>query len=72
LNSCTFQEYLKSKRLEDSTIQFKIKIIRQLSKFNLWDSDTIREHIDKAQWGNRRKNNVSYAYLDWCVRARSG
>jgi len=35
-------------------------------RFNLWDTDSIRNYIRDAECGNRRKNNLSYAYKDWC------
>jgi len=51
----------------ESTIQFKIKIVKQLERrFNLWDSEKVREYIKASKSTNRRKNNVSYAYKDWC------
>jgi integrase len=63
-----FVEYLQSKRLAESTVQAKIKIVRHLEKrFNLWDSDKIRDYIEKSDWGGRRKNNAGYAYADWCA-----
>jgi len=44
-----------------------LKIVRHLSKrFNLYDTDSITQYIRRASWTNRRKNNVSYAYRDWC------
>ena len=62
-----FEEYLKGKRLEESTIEAKLKLVKHLNtKFNLWDSDLIREYIYNAEWGGRRKNNAGYAYMDWC------
>jgi len=62
-----FVEYLKGKRLEESTIEAKLKLVKHLNtKFNLWDSDLIREYIYNAEWGGRRKNNAGYAYMDWC------
>jgi len=62
-----FKEYLNGKRLEESTIEAKLKLVKHLNiKFNLWDSDLIREYIYNAEWGGRRKNNAGYAYMDWC------
>jgi hypothetical protein len=53
--------------LIESTVQFKIKIVKQLEfRFNLWDSENIKTYIKKSMSTNRRKNNVSYAYKDWC------
>jgi integrase len=63
-----FVEYLQSKRLAESTVQAKIKIVRHLEKrFNLWESEKIKAYIEKADWGGRRKNNAGYAYSDWCA-----
>jgi len=46
----------------------KTKLIRILRKRvgGLWDSDKVGQHIRRAQWDGRRKNNASYAYRDWC------
>jgi integrase len=67
MNPLLFDEYLKKKGLMETTIQFKLKIIRQLEKrFNLWESELVRNHISNSSWSNRRKNNVGYAYKDWC------
>ena len=42
-------------------------MIRYLElRFNLWNSEAIRNHIKKAECVNRRKNNIGYAYRDWC------
>jgi integrase len=62
-----FIAYLKAKRLEESTIETKVKLVKHLaSKFNLWGSDSIRNFIFESKWGGRRKNNAGYAYMDWC------
>ena len=54
-----FIVYLKAKRLEESTLEAKVKLVKHLaSKYNLWDSDSVREYIYKAEWGGRRKNNA--------------
>jgi integrase len=53
--------------LEESTIEAKVKLVKHLaSKYNIWDSDSIRQYIYKAKWGGRRRNNAGYAYMDWC------
>ena len=62
-------EYLKSKDYQVSTIETKWKLINILSRrvSNLWDSDLVRDYIKRSSWGNKRKNNVGYAYRDWCI-----
>ena len=35
-------------------------------RFNLYDSESICEHIKTAKCVNRRKNLLSYSYRDWC------
>ena len=62
-----FSEYLRDRRLAVTTIEYKLKLIRHFEiRFNLWDTDSIRNYIRDAECGNRRKNNLSYAYRDWC------
>ena len=62
-----FREFLKDRRLAESTINAKIKLVKHLAKHNnLWDTDAITRFIQRSEWGGRRKNNASYAYLDWC------
>jgi len=63
-----FTKYLRELELRESTIKTKLSLIRVLAKRsgNLWDSEKVTEVIKKANWGNRRKNNGSYAYRDWC------
>ena len=62
-----FSEYLRDRRLADTTIEYKLRLIRHLElRFNLWESDTIREYLKNYSCGGRRKNNISYAYRDWC------
>jgi integrase len=63
-----YQEYLRDRGLRDSTIETKTKLIHILRKRvgSLWDSDKVGQHIRRAQWDGRRKNNASYAYRDWC------
>ena len=44
-----------------------MKIIRMLSsRFNLWDHEAIRAYIKNSNLSGRRKNNIGYAYKDWC------
>ena len=67
-----FDEFLKAKELAPTTISYKIGLIRHLElRFNLWDSEIIKEYIRNYKCSGRRKNNISYAYRDWCAcRAR--
>jgi len=64
-----FIEFLKTKDYQLSTIETKWKLIKILSRkvSNLWDSDSVRDYIKRSSWGNKRKNNVGYAYRDWCT-----
>jgi len=64
----SFTNYLVERELRASTIKTKVSLIKVLAKRsgNLWDLDKVTEVIKKANWGNRRKNNASYAYRDWC------
>jgi len=58
---------VKGRRLAESTIESKTKIVKQLMKrTNLWDKEEVREHIETSNWTNIRKNIVLYAYQDWC------
>jgi hypothetical protein len=42
-------------------------LIRHLElRFNLWDTESIKDYIRDGECGSRRKNNLSYAYRDWC------
>ncbi len=62
-----FSEFLKDKRLAESTIDAKIKLVKHLAKHNnLWDTEAITKFILRSKWGGRRKNNAGYAYLNWC------
>ncbi len=48
-------------------MEYKLRLVRYLElRFNLWESDAIREYLKGYSCGNRRKNNISYAYRDWC------
>jgi len=63
-----FDEFLKAKGLAPTTISYKIGLIRHLElRFNLWDSEIIKEYIRNYKCSGRRKNNISYAYRDWCA-----
>jgi integrase len=62
-----FREFLQDRRLAESTIDAKIKLVKHLAKHNnLWDSEAVTKFITRAKWGGRRKNNAGYAYMDWC------
>ncbi len=68
-----FEFFLRSKLtkkgypLAESTIEHRVKAIRQLMKrFNLWDTKAVEEYIDQADWTNGRKEHVSLAYRNWC------
>ena len=64
----TFEDYLKSKRLAETTIESKNNIVNQLSHHcNLWNLNEVRNHIERSNWVNGRKNLVLFAYQDWCV-----
>ena len=67
LHELNFKEYLSEKGLAETTIEAKLLLIRYLEKhFNLWDSEAIKEHIRTVVCCKRRKNNIGYAYRDWC------
>ena len=60
-------DYLTEKGLRESTIETKRKILSMLSKrFNLWDSEAIRDYLKTSTLSGKRKNNVNYAYQGWC------
>ena len=62
-----FEEFLKKKGLAETTIDNKRQLIRYLElRLNLWDSDGIREHIRTLACSKKRRNNLGYAYRDWC------
>ena len=63
----TFEEYLREKELAETTIEYKLRLIRHLElRFNLWNGDSIKQYLRKYSCSGRRKNNISYAYRDWC------
>ena len=65
MNAWGFEEYLQERGLAKTTIEYKLRLIRYLEiRFNLWDSEAIREHIKKLDCNKRRKNNIGYAYKD--------
>lgn len=35
-------------------------------RVNLWDTKLVDTLIKKTEWSGKRRNNVSYAYKDWC------
>ena len=63
----SFEDYLKDRGLASTTIESKLCMVRHLElRFNLWDSEAIREYIKRYECTGRRKNNLIYAYRDWC------
>ncbi|MCK4827654.1 hypothetical protein KA005_68635, partial [bacterium] len=68
--STSFEEYLHEKGLAETTIEYKLRLIRYLElRLNRYDSDSIKEHLRNNSCSNRRKNNISYAYRD-CADGR--
>ncbi len=68
-----FHAYLRNKRtkkgylLAETTVKSKLIIINTLQRVvNLWDVEQVQRFIDNSDWTNGRKQNVSYAYKDWC------
>jgi len=68
-----FETYLRSRTtrrgtpLADRTIDSKLRILKTLrNQVNLWDSDQVQNLIDRSDWSNGRKQNVSVCYRDWC------
>jgi len=58
---------VRGRRISESTVEPKAKIIRHLTKkVNLWDREEVKDYIEDSDWSNGRKNNVLYAYQDWC------
>ena len=35
-------------------------------RFNLWNSEAIRGFLKNANLSGKMKNNINYAYQDWC------
>jgi hypothetical protein len=62
-----FEQYLKGKGLAETTIRYKLRLIQHLElRFNLWNAKAIRNYIRNYDCSNRRRNNISYTYRDWC------
>jgi len=58
---------VRGRRISETTVESKAKIIRHLIKnVNLWDNEEVKSYIEESNWCNGRKNNVLYAYQDWC------
>ena len=67
IQTSDFVGYLRARRLADTTVEYKLRLIRHLElRFNLWDTESIKDYIRDGECGSRRKNNLSYAYRDWC------
>ncbi len=65
--SASLEIYLKGKGLAETTIESKLLLIRHLElRYNLWDTESIRNYIRDANCVPKRKNNLAYAYRDWC------
>jgi integrase len=63
-----YREFLREKGNKESTIETKVRILRNLNRRtgNLWDSAIVTVCIKASNWGSRRKNNGFYSYRDWC------
>ena len=68
-----FESFLTAKRvrgnsLSETTIESKAKIVSQLSHHvNLWDTESVRDYLERSKWVNGRKNLVLFTYSDWCT-----
>ena len=64
-----FETYLlEQKRNAPTTIDSKLRLIRRLRKHvNLWDSEATERYILGAEMTNGHRNNLQYAYMDWCT-----
>jgi len=63
-----YETYLReTKRNAPTTIDSKLRLIRRLRKrVNLWDSEEVERYILGAVMTNGHRNNLQYAYMDWC------
>ena len=68
-NTEFFETYLReTKRNAPTTIESKLRLIRRLrTRVNLWDSETVEQYILGAVMTNGHRNNLQYAYMDWCT-----
>ena len=72
-NPQPFLEFLHDRELAETTIETKLRLIRYLElRFNLWDTESIREHIKKLECSKRRKNNLGYAFKFTVLQGRIG
>jgi len=69
-----FEKFLRSKRtkkgylLADSTVKCKLRIVKSMNRrVNLWDLDAVQRFLDTGEWTEGRKENMAYAYADWCT-----
>jgi hypothetical protein len=64
-----FETYLReTKRNAPTTVDSKLRLIRRLRKrVNLWDSEEVERYILGAVMTNGHRNNLQYAYMDWCT-----
>ena len=68
-NTELFETYLRvKKRNAPTTIESKLRLIRRLrARVNLWDSEEVERYILGAEMTNGHRNNLQYAYMDWCT-----
>jgi integrase len=65
--SQSLEIHLKGRGLQPTTIESKLALIRHLElRYNLYDTENIRIYIRDANCVPKRKNNIAYAYRDWC------
>ena len=65
----SFSVWLKTtRRLADISIESKLKRIRRLAKcVNLWNVEDVQNYITLADWSNKYKELLEYAYKDWAA-----
>jgi integrase len=63
-----YETYLReTKRNAPSTVENKLRLIRRLrTRVNLWDREEVERYILPAVMTNGHRNNLQYAYMDWC------
>ena len=68
-NTEFIEKYLReTKRNAPTTVESKLKLIRRLRKHvNPWDSEETEHYILTAEMTNGHRNNLQYAYMDWCL-----
>jgi integrase len=65
----SFDKWLKtSRRLADISIESKLKRISRLAQCaNLWNVEDVQNYITLADWSNKYKELLEYAYKDWAA-----